>query len=1297
MVRRFDRREFLRTVGLGGVGSLGIGAVAEPVAADAAQWGQSRADAARSGARPDADGPRAVPRGRWRRSLDETLGAPVLTDDAVFSASWETVYALGRADGTRRWSAPVGFSGRQAIATDGTTLYVGSDRDGEAAVLALDTATGRERWAVTLGGGTVEALTLFEGTVYASVGGEPGPRIAAVGDGTTLWSSRLTAGDRPVTGVVRALPVVGGTAVVPVDHEDTHGLVGVGPGGDQLWHRVVDSYPDNVVGSAARSTVYVSDWDRTTALSVADGSIRWRNDESAGDGSPAVVGDRLLGPDGALSLDDGRRVADWDVGHWSVNTSVYAGGVLYVVNDGGKILGYDTEARSLLFRYYLGGDPRSPPAVDGGDLYAPTRRGTLFAVEAADAEPPEAELAYDGDVVSAESARRDEVVADVRIENGTELTLDASESTDPDGTVARYEWYGNFESEPATGAVVRKTFDELPDSGGAFRAVHLVVRDDDGATDGKRLDVQRAGDGATTADPSPPEPAMAVTPSEPTVGETVTFSGAESTAPAGSVTGYEWAFGADAPFGASGEEVTHTFESAGETTVRLRVTDSDGQSATASRTVSVAPAPEPTAADWPMARGNAANAGRADALSSTAGVTEQWQTSVGDSQHLFTSPPVVADGTVVFGADRNDGSAVYACDAETGTRLWETAGYEGDGAAAVADGVVVVPDYGSVHAHRLDDGADQWLVEVDEYSSAVTVTDGVAHVGDSGGTLHAVDVRDGRRRWRWTAETDVTLDNFVPAVDGDRVYFTGFDGPLFAVSRGDGTLSWQFDSASTIHTPAVRDGTVYAADRGRSLYALDADTGDERWAASLPGPSYAAPAVDDAGIYAVAEDHVVAVGPDGSDRWRRSLAGAGSEAPVVAGESLLVPAGQFLVALDATSGAEQWRFRALDRVSSPAVVGNRVLVTAGNRLYAIEPAEDGQGVLTAGLVVPGVDAHVSESLATRGGGAAVGALALGAVARRRWRGGDDSSAAAGGADTAADGDDGDETPDDGDEETDADSGSGGAGDTAVDDASAETGPAAAFAADCGAVETVETIDDGDPIHVYRGRLADGNRPVRVLALSPARSDDEATAAAFERTVEQWAGISHNPHIADVYDDGAEPRPWVAVEPGVERLADLVDDLSRQDRLEVLADVTEALNTAGLYNVAHGSVGPETVLVDRDDEVGARLGDWGLERAAGDAAVTPYTAPEQIAGRQTATTDVYRTGALAYRLLTGHEPFEAADDLPTAVERGEPRPPSAVADCPTELDGVVARAMAADPDERHGSVSALWDAIRLAMS
>ena len=173
-----------------------------------------------------------------------------------------------------------------------------------------------------------------------------------------------------------------------------------------------------------------------------------------------------------------------------------------------------------------------------------------------------------------------------------EVVFDGSDSTDPDGSIERYQWTiyrteeGEIDSDPIailTGQTITYSFDDP-----VTYLIRLTVTDDNGKT-------------ASTSEPievmSPPEASIRLTPSSPDPGEEITLDASESGDPGGSIVSYEWEFIEQPnqnPVGtASGETVTHSFSS-GTYAVRLTVTDDHGVSATDETTLYVGNKP-PTA------------------------------------------------------------------------------------------------------------------------------------------------------------------------------------------------------------------------------------------------------------------------------------------------------------------------------------------------------------------------------------------------------------------------------------------------------------------------------------------------------------------------------------------------------------------------------------------------------------------------------------------------------------------------------------------------------------------------------
>src|SRR5258708_15749389 len=88
-------------------------------------------------------------------------------------------------------------------------------------------------------------------------------------------------------------------------------------------------------------------------------------------------------------------------------------------------------------------------------------------------------------------------------------------------------------------------------------------------------------------------------------------------------------------------------------------------------------------------------------------------------------------------------------------------------------------------------------------------------------------------------------------------------------------------------------------------------------------------------------------------------------------------------------------------------------------------------------------------------------------------------------------------------------------------------------------------------------------------------------------------------------------------------------------------------------------------------------------------------PEQIQGQKVdRRTDIFSAGIVFYQFLTGTKPFEGTQwELAKKIIMEDPVWPSQIMQLPPEIDRVVARALAKEPEQRYQSPRAFADSLK----
>jgi PKD repeat protein len=324
----------------------------------------------------------------------------------------------------------------------------------------------------------------------------------------------------------------------------------------EAWFQTTSTTGGRIVGFANRASGNSTTFDRQVHLDV-NGRV--------------VFGVKVPGVNGSGANRTVTSTASYNDGRWHhvAATMSSAGMALYV---DGALVGSRTDTTSgLSYTGFL--RVGSDKAMAGANAFTGRVDEVALYPTALSAQQVAAHVASGTAGANAAPTARIAVTrADLAV------ALDASGSTDADGTVATYAW-DLGDGRQASGATASHTY-----AAAGTYLVTLTVTDDDGATGTARTLVTVA------AAPQNAAPGASFTVTGRDLG--VAVDGSRSLDTDGTVTAHAWDFGDGRQ--ATGVTATHTYAAAGTYTVTLTVTDDDGATGTATRQVTVTAPVDPT-------------------------------------------------------------------------------------------------------------------------------------------------------------------------------------------------------------------------------------------------------------------------------------------------------------------------------------------------------------------------------------------------------------------------------------------------------------------------------------------------------------------------------------------------------------------------------------------------------------------------------------------------------------------------------------------------------------------------------
>ncbi|MCA9602989.1 MAG: protein kinase [Myxococcales bacterium] len=265
-------------------------------------------------------------------------------------------------------------------------------------------------------------------------------------------------------------------------------------------------------------------------------------------------------------------------------------------------------------------------------------------------------------------------------------------------------------------------------------------------------------------------------------------------------------------------------------------------------------------------------------------------------------------------------------------------------------------------------------------------------------------------------------------------------------------------------------------------------------------------------------------------------------------------------------------------------------------------------------------------------------------------------------------------------------------------------------------EILSEIGHGGMATVYRARDSRLDREVAIKILHPhLRGADEARAR-FTREARSVARLRH-PNILEIYDNAEESsdESFIVTElltgPTLKAFVESTGAMPAEVAACFGVAIARALGAAHGAGIVHRDVKPENLLVDSSGTV--KILDMGLARIREDSprgtegtnltssgqimGTIDYISPEQAEDTRTADhrSDIYSLGCTLFRLLTNESVFPGSTKIERLMAHAAMAPPSLCEkrqDAPAELDAIVQKMLAKDPNERFQSMAEVSDAL-----
>lgn len=252
----------------------------------------------------------------------------------------------------------------------------------------------------------------------------------------------------------------------------------------------------------------------------------------------------------------------------------------------------------------------------------------------------------------------------------------------------------------------------------------------------------------------------------------------------------------------------------------------------------------------------------------------------------------------------------------------------------------------------------------------------------------------------------------------------------------------------------------------------------------------------------------------------------------------------------------------------------------------------------------------------------------------------------------------------------------------------------------GEFRILEKLGEGGMGVVYKAIDVRLDRPVAIKMLTASLTDNPELVQRFQAEARSQANLNHT-NLATLYaflvDQGNAYMVMEFIEgENFDQVIRRNGPISARDAVPWFKQALLGIGAAHRVGIIHRDIKPSNLMLNRQGIV--KVMDFGIAKAVGSRGMTrtgmhlgtlAYMSPEQIQNRTVdVRTDIYALGVTLYEMLSGHVPFESTSEYQIMQDHVSAVPPALARYypyAPKEFEGVVAKALAKNPDDRFQTV------------